>query len=105
MALGTVALVASIAGITASAVTVAAAGLKLSKDIPAARRAKNAQENLERERRLALTSERSARESARQRAATAGSRVGTRTGFITGLGFGSGTTTTTQVGRGNLFGN
>ena len=96
--------IALISVITAAAAGTASAGFKASQDIPAGRRAKNKQENLERERREQLTREGKARDTAKARAATAGSRVGTRSAFVTGLGFGSGTTSN-QIGRGNLFGN
>lgn len=67
---------------------------------------RNAQNDLETQRRDQLASEAAAREAARQRAASAGSRVGrgSLVAGVGGMGFGSGTTAP-GIGAGNLFGN
>lgn len=79
-------------------------GYQAATSTYAGRRARNAQENLEKTRQQELAGEAAAREAARAKAATAGRRVGTRTGFTSGLGFGSGNTAP-GLGGGTLFGN
>ena len=70
------------------------------------KKARQAQERLERERRQTLANEAAAREAAAAKAATAGQRAGrgTRASLLGSLGFGSGNT---QAGltMGNLFAN
>lgn len=70
----------------------------------AAKDAKNAQQNLENDRKRQLAAEASARQAAAEKAATSGQRAGTRTSFTQSLGFGSGNTAQ-GAGAGTLFGN
>lgn len=70
-----------------------------------ARKAREAMENLERQRMAQLSSEASARETARKKAETTGSRFGRgRIGVLGSYGFGTGATPD-GLGSGNLFGN
>lgn len=70
------------------------------------RRMRNAQDDLEKQRKSQLAGEAAARAAAQERAATAGQRVGrgSLVNGVGGMGFGSGTTSP-GLGSGNLFGN
>lgn len=93
-----------IAALALVAVGTAATGYQTSESVQAGRRAKNAQENLETERKTQLAGEAAARAAAKTRAESAGSRAGLGSAPIAGsLGFGSGNTAPGQGGK--LFGN
>jgi hypothetical protein len=68
------------------------------------KKARQAQEKLEAQRRKQLDDEAAAREAAATKAAGAGSRVGLRASFQSALGFGTGNTQQ-GLGAGTLFGN